>query len=292
MAGRNGRPDPRRPAHLPGHRTRSPSPTRTRRSWWSRRSSAFGGDRISSVAVLKYYSDLAQSAYNTLFNISASATHRRLITSANSTGRSPSPGPTASGSTKIETWNSGGYAFEGYNVWQFPVGSVERHIRRSVWRRTTSSTRSRPSSMTQYDEETGYVVTKPVQFGTDFGIKRSYLTSTDAIGKRLARQRDHLLLRRLLVQLQSARPPRSRRSWKAPRPSRRSCPSGRSPGTRYSASAGDTLKNIVHSGPSDGKAHREVLNPTAMKKEGATYKMVFFGTGSEPDLEHRADVDR
>jgi hypothetical protein len=234
-----------------------------------------GGDRISSIAVLKYYSDLAQSAYNTLFNISRPPPSP-AITVGELEGQISITWPDTIGSTKIETWNSGGYQFEGYNVYQFPSSepSTKSAVRLATYDIVNSVTTIFDD---QFDEATGYIVSKPTQFGTDFGIKRSYRTSTDAIGKRsLINGTTYYfgVSSYSFNGLPTAKPTQleSTPALKAV------VPQWAEPGVRYSASAGDTLKSIVHSGPSDGQLIAQVLNPTAMKKEGATYKVVFFGT--------------
>jgi len=138
-----------------------------------------GSDRISSVAVLKYYSDLAQYAYNGLFNIPrppASPT----VAVAQLDGEAVLSWESANGSATIENYNSGGYAFEGYNVYQFPEASAD------LSRATRLATYDLINSVTTifddvYDAGSGYVLRKPVQFGTDSGIKRFFSTKIDVL---------------------------------------------------------------------------------------------------------------
>jgi hypothetical protein len=135
-----------------------------------------GADRISSIAVLRWYSDLAQSAYNTLFDIPF-----------------PPPTPTVNltnmdqeivlnwvDNTGIETFNSGGYKFEGYNVYQFsgPSADITQGVRLTTYDFVNSITTIFDDV---YDPSTGYVIKKPVEFGFDTGIKRTYETKADAL---------------------------------------------------------------------------------------------------------------
>lgn len=140
-----------------------------------------GGDRISSIAVLKYYSDLAQSAYNQLFNISRPPPTPDVKITAGD-GQVALSWADTIGSVKIETWNSNGYAFEGYNVYQFPSSAQDLSGAKRL------ATYDIINSVTTifddlYDAATGYVVSKPAQYGTDVGIKRAYYTSQDALNK-------------------------------------------------------------------------------------------------------------
>jgi hypothetical protein len=138
-----------------------------------------GSDRISSISVMKWYSDLAQAAYNSLFNIAAppptpvvqvDALDRELVLNWGSN-------PT------IEGWNSNGYEFQGYNVYQFPTGSAD------ISAATRVATYDKVDAITVifdnvYDASTGYVINKPVEFGTDSGIKRTFDTKQDVIGSK------------------------------------------------------------------------------------------------------------
>ena len=49
-------------------------------------------------------------------------------------------------------------------------------------------------------------------------------------------------------------------------------------GIRYVNVTGDTLKNILHEGPSSGDVLPVVVNPTALPRSGASYKVVFGGS--------------
>ncbi|MEW6510017.1 MAG: T9SS type A sorting domain-containing protein [Bacteroidota bacterium] len=143
-----------------------------------------GGDRISSIAVLKYYSDLAQSAYNLLFNISRPPPNP-VVQVAQLDGEVALSWSDTVGSTKIETWNSNGYIFEGYNVYQYPTlgggPDLAHPIRLATYDLVNSVTTVFDD---QFDEATGYIVSKPAQYGTDSGIKRSFQTKDDAVGRR------------------------------------------------------------------------------------------------------------
>jgi hypothetical protein len=140
-----------------------------------------GGDRISSIGVLRWYSDLAQSAYNTLFNISRPPPAPKVSAVAVDGGVTLSWSDSV-GSTPIENWVSNGYAFEGYTVYQFPTAApdITAGIRLANYDIVNSVTVIFDD---QYDASTGYIISKPVHFGSDNGIRRYYHTKQDAVSK-------------------------------------------------------------------------------------------------------------
>lgn len=138
----------------------------------------FGADRISSVNVLKYYDDLAQSAYNVLFNIPRPPPTPKVKAVA-SDGAIALSWADSVGSVNIEEFNSEGYAFEGYNVYQFagPSADITKARRLATYDKIDAITTIFDDV---YDEGTGYVFSKPVQFGKDLGLARSYNSRADA----------------------------------------------------------------------------------------------------------------
>jgi hypothetical protein len=244
-----------------------------------------GGDRISSIAVLKYYSDLAQSAYNTLFNISRPPPSP-AITVSELDGQISITWPDSVGSTKIETWNSGGYAFEGYNVWQFPSSeaSTANGIRLATYDIVNSVTTIFDD---QYDEGTGYVVNKPAQFGTDIGIKRSYLTSTDAVGKRSLINGTTYYFGVSSYSFNGS--PSAKPTQLESTPALKAVvPQWAKPGTIYAASAGDTVQVTLSGATSEGAAIPIVVDPT--KITGHTYKVTFHNDSTAGLLWDLTDV--
>jgi hypothetical protein len=138
-----------------------------------------GGDRISSIAVAKWYSDLAQFAYNSLFNIANPPPAPRVSVAPLNGEVSLNWGdPTYY--TPLEATNSGGYLFEGYNVYQMAQPAFDKNT--AIHLATYDLINAITTVFDDvYDDATGYVLKKPVQFGTDSGIKRTYQTTNDAI---------------------------------------------------------------------------------------------------------------
>lgn len=238
---------------------------------------AQGSDRISSIAVLRWYSDLAQSSYDNQFNIPRPAPSPVLSYSELDGEISfswPDSALTPEGYAKIETWNSAGYKFEGYNVWQLPSSSPD------VTSGKLLATYDLKNSITTvfddvYDDASGYVLTKPVQFGTDVGLKRTYSTTQDAIrGSRLLNGSTYYFG----VSCYSFNPdPDAKPTQLESTPTVLTViPQWPDPGTSFVKTTGDTLAS-VHTGPSDGKVFPIVVSPEQMTKEGASYKIIFKG---------------
>ena len=144
-----------------------------------------GGDRISSVAVLKWYSDLAQFAYNGLFNIPSPPPAPKVSVAALDKEVSLNWGDPTSvpNYSAVEAHNSGGYAFEGYNVYQLPEPAFDKGTAKLL------ATYDIVNAITTvfddvYDDASGYILKKPVQFGTDSEIKRTYATENDVFASR------------------------------------------------------------------------------------------------------------
>ncbi len=122
--------------------------------------------RYGSLALLKYYDEIAQAAFDLNFNL-------------------PSPPPTPvvavselSGALNLywnnensyqnlsENWNSKGWKFEGYNVYQYSgiTGSDKKKIGTfDLYNGITIVTDK------DFDEKSGFVIERPVQFGGDNG---------------------------------------------------------------------------------------------------------------------------
>jgi len=228
-----------------------------------------GSDRISSIAVLRWYSDLAQSAYNNLFNIAfpppspkveAVALDKQIVLDWAGTG--------------IEDFNSFGYAFEGYNVYQFrtPSADITNAIRLATYDLVDAVTTIFDDV---YDPSTGYVLKKPVEFGTDSGIKRTYETKTDAVNtKPLANGTPYYFG----VTSYSFNPTGVPSHLESAPDLITVIPQSSPTGVRYQQRFGDTLTVTHTAGGSDGMVYPIVINPA--KLTGNTYQVRFDEAGT------------
>jgi hypothetical protein len=129
-----------------------------------------GKDRLTSITALKFNDKFAQAAFDANFDLP-----------------SPPPRPVVSaarvdneivlywGDTSETTYDEPGYVFEGYNVY---MGESVA----GPWKRVVTYDVSDNLAFIfddQFDLETGVVINKPVQFGTDSGIRRRLSIVTD-----------------------------------------------------------------------------------------------------------------
>jgi len=139
-----------------------------------------GSDRISSIAVLRWYTDLAQAAYNDLFNLPSPPASPNVQVAALDREVVLNWGDPAS-SQAIENGVSKGYAFEGYNVYQLPGPAFSNPVRIATYDIVDNITTIFDDV---YDASSGYVLHKPVEYGGDFGISHVYDTKMDVINSR------------------------------------------------------------------------------------------------------------
>ena len=135
-----------------------------------------GSTNTSSVSVLKFNDIFAQYAYDQLFDLPIF----------------PSPIVTSAvldqkvvlnwdfNSSDVELAAPKGYAFQGYNVYQFPTAAynVNDAIRVATYDIVDGVTSILDD---QFDEGSGLVLELPVQFGTDNGVKRYIEITNDLV---------------------------------------------------------------------------------------------------------------
>lgn len=141
-----------------------------------------GGDRLSSVLVMKFNDRFAQATYDALFAV-------------------PSPPPTPNvqvteldGMVLLE-WrsddntvkaieqtinNPGGFVFEGYNVYQLPTAqsTLSDGMRLATYDLPTD-----PATVLDegFDPGSGQILTIPVQFGGNSGVNREFIFDRDYV---------------------------------------------------------------------------------------------------------------
>lgn len=134
-----------------------------------------GADRLSSVAVMKFNDRFVQNTYDALFQVPNAPTpptvnvaelDERIVLEwgsdldriANTEGRENNPGA---------------YQFEGYNVYQFPSRSSTLADARRL---ATYDVLPDPTVILdeRFDNTSGQILSVPVQFGTNSGIKRVF----------------------------------------------------------------------------------------------------------------------
>lgn len=238
-----------------------------------------GSDYLSSVTVLKTNDDIAQSAYNALFQLAvpppqpvvhASQLNNEIVLSW---GDPTSANPPA----KIEGSNSKGYSFEGYNVYQYPANSPTNGKLIATYDLIDGV---KTIQDTTFSVPLGTYIVTPTEYGTDSGLKHTITITTDALtGTPLINNRDYyfavtaysynptggvvphaLESRPTIVNLYSGNDGNGIR------------PQSSAPGVTDSTQAGSSV-NVVHAGLSTGSVSVNVINPDLLT--GDQYQVVF-----------------
>lgn len=142
-----------------------------------------GGDRLSSISVMKFNDRFAQATYDALFAV-PSAPVGPAVTVTEMDGRVllewASDAATVA-ATEKKVNNPGGFTFEGYNVYQLPTAQSELNagLRLATFDKLTD-----PASVFDqgFDRNSGAILEIPVQFGTNSGIAREFIFERDFIG--------------------------------------------------------------------------------------------------------------
>jgi hypothetical protein len=227
---------------------------------------AQGGDRISSISVLRFYSDQAQSAFDNFFNL-PSPPPSPVVSIAQLNGEIVLDWSDVAKSTALESYNSLGYTFEGYNVYQAstPAGDNKKLL-------ATYDIVDGVGKIfdNEYDEASGVVLYKPVQFGNDNDIFRYYETKDDKLTGRSLVNGQSYYFSVTAYGYNGIASPKSLESatqWK------QVIPQKPVPGVRYLSSPGDTVVNVHTTGVSDGSIIVTVVDPT--KVTGHNYSVTF-----------------
>ena len=139
-----------------------------------------GVDRLSAIELLKFYDQQAQVAYDAFFNLPVAP---------------PAPVVTVTPLDKeivldwskdetkflaTENSNSKGYKFQGYNIYQLPTAfsAVSEGFRVATYDMVDGIGKINDLV---FDSKTGSVVTLPVQFGNDNGVKRFISITNDLV---------------------------------------------------------------------------------------------------------------
>ncbi|MDH7515996.1 MAG: T9SS type A sorting domain-containing protein [Bacteroidota bacterium] len=138
-----------------------------------------GSDRLSSLQVLKYYDRYAQMAFDNNFDLPKAPPAPVVKVSEQPNELVLHWGDPVNASA-TENFVDRGYAFQGYNVYQFPSRSSTLAEAKRI--ATFDKVDNIATIFDEViDDRSGAVVTLPVQFGTDAGLVRSITITRDAL---------------------------------------------------------------------------------------------------------------
>jgi hypothetical protein len=235
---------------------------------------ALGSDRLSSVAVLKFYDRTAQATFDNLFQVvrppqapvvSASGFDGEILLNWATNGAAVAT---------TEGQDESGFVFEGYNVYQLRSNSPELTPANAIKLATFDAVNEVTTVLSEvFDEVSGVIIQRPVQVGTNSGIQRTFTLTQDAFRNRpISNDQNYYFAVTAYNATQDLeQTTRSFESAPLVITVRAQTPA---PGVRYGASSGDVLE-VAHDGPSDGTVTPVVVDPSRLT--GDQYQVNFTG---------------
>ncbi|MGE5314963.1 MAG: hypothetical protein ACM3Q4_09745 [Acidobacteriota bacterium] len=231
-------------------------------------------NRLASVALLKYYDDLAQSAYDAFFQI-AQPPAQPAVTVSELDKEVVLDWSNPANFQITESQNDLGYKFEGYNVYQLPsAGFVNPKLLATY--DLTNGVYTIADQV--FSEQYGTTVTVPVQNGNDLGLKRYFVVDHDYVNDRpfVNGQKYYFAVTAYNYNPDPKAVPTTIES--APK-ILTVIPQSAPTGTRFGAAAADTLKVTHAAGAGDGVVTPIVLDPKRLTGNG--YKVTYDTLGGE-----------
>ncbi len=142
-----------------------------------------GVDRLSAISLMKFYDQIAQVAYDNFFDLPTPPPAPEVTVAELDGQLILDWSKNVDKVRATETSSAKGYVFQGYNIYQLPSASanVSEGIRIATYDVIDGIGKI---DDVVFDPTTGSVVTLPVQFGNDTGIKRFISIKDDAINQR------------------------------------------------------------------------------------------------------------
>lgn len=236
-----------------------------------------GSDRLSSIAVMKFNDRFVQNTFDALFQVPrapvapdvkfAELDGQIVLEWGSNLQR------VIDTETRIN--NPGSYKFEGYNVYQLPSRNAPLSEARRI---ATFDLLTDPSVVLdeQFDESSGQILFKPVQFGTNSGIQRYFKFDRDYIkdvDKIYNGQEYFLGVTAYSVATEEDFLPAALESELVRIVAQPKVPFG----TTYGSAYGTIIQPEHVSGISDGSIEPFVVNPTM--STGDTYEVHFTDIG-------------
>ncbi|MBM4161652.1 MAG: T9SS type A sorting domain-containing protein [Ignavibacteria bacterium] len=237
-----------------------------------------GADRFSSISVLKFNDQFAQNTFDALFVVPVATTPKVISTELDGSvvldwGWDPETVAKVEGTT-IEP---GSFAFEGYNIYQLPTQGGALNSGRRLATFDVINSYSVLLDET-FDEASGLIIQKPVQFGTNSGVKKVYEFKADALGDHptLYNGREYYLA--VTAYFRATKPGFLPQVLESAPARVRGTPQKPFPGTKYNAKIGETITVSHPAGNAEGSVVVNVIDPSRLS--GDTYRVTFTGAGA------------
>jgi hypothetical protein len=237
-----------------------------------------GADRLSSVSVLKFNDQFAQNTFDALFvvpvvpspNVNVAQLDRTIVLDWGWD-------PQTIDKSENKVTNPGAFVFEGYNVYQLPSLGADLSQGKRLATYDLINSYSVLLDLT-FDQASGLIITKPVQYGSNDGVQHTYTFTADALADKpaLNNGQDYFLAVTsyfrattpgFLPQVLESSPARARVT-----------PQGPVPGTKYNAKVADPILATHSAGTAEGSVSLSVVDPTRITDN--SYKVTFTGTAT------------
>jgi hypothetical protein len=236
-----------------------------------------GADRLSSVSVMKFNDQFVQNTFDALFQVPRAPQSPNVNVAELDGEIILEWGSDLTRLADIETRinNPGGYKFEGYNVYQMPSRGAQLSEGTRI---ATFDLTSDPTVVLdqQFDQNSGQILSLPVQFGSNAGITRFLKINRDYVNdieKLYNGQEYYFVVTAYSIATVAGYLPAALESDPVIITVRPKDVFGKT----YAANHGDTLTVTKVSGASDGVVRPIVIDPAAA--DGKTYQVGFDTTG-------------
>jgi hypothetical protein len=239
-----------------------------------------GTDRLSAIGLLKFYDQQAQLAYDNFFDLPVAPPAPKVSVVELDREIVLNWGEDASAIAETEKFNSKGYIFQGYNVYQLPSASAGLSEAKRIATYDVIDGIGKIEDFF-FDPTTGTVAKKVVQFGNDTGIRRYIRILNDDLngGTPLINGiRYYFAVTAYSYNLNDPVP----NNLENPLAILTTVAHPAGPGRRFGMTAGDTVAvtqtTAAGGSPSDGRVYPVVVDPT--KTTGHGYTVSFSDDGS------------
>ena len=242
-----------------------------------------GSDRLSSISVMKFNDTFVQNTFDALFAVPKSPAAPKVNYSEldGHVVFEWASDVTAQEALENVVTQPGSYTFEGYNIYQMPASnSTLADAKRII----TYDTPSDPTVVLDkgFDQASGQILDKPVQFGTNSGIKRYFDFTRDFV-KDIPRLNNGTEYFIAITAYSVSRTGFLPSALESQPQVFRVIPQAAKPGTMYASATGDTAEvtqTILPGGStSDGEVVPFIVDPG--KVTGHSYQVTF---SEDPDL--------
>jgi hypothetical protein len=217
-----------------------------------------GIDYLSAISLVKFYDITAQASYNNFFQIPLAPPPPQVVVTNLSNKVILDWSQNAKAISATENYNSLGYTFEGYDVYQLPPPNSSASPKRlATFDIIDGVLRISDDS---FDATSGVVSLQPDEYGTDSGIQRYFIDSTDAFNGNLPLNNGTNYY--FAVTAYGYNPKGVPKALENPMSSITVNPHSNNPGVASSNLGPLSSSNITHSGTADATVSVKVVNPS------------------------------